>query len=210
MLAQLGVALIVAIWVTGSPLRRWLVVPGLVLVAGAAQSILQIDPTATTLHAQSITGAIQAVLQDPLAYVTGQSENSLFVQQAAQAGLSQAIGNDNAVHNLFLSNLIGGGYMAFLLICIAYFRPVVIVMRELLRRPDRLELQVLAVAASAMLVSVSVEPVRAVTLGNWLVLGLIVGAKDVQPVPKSLPTPDPQPRRGRHASVARQRAAEPS
>lgn len=181
MLAQLGVALVVALWVTGLPLRKLLIVPALVLCAGAAQSILQSDPTASTLHLQSILGSIQAVLNDPLAYLTGQNENLLFMRQATQAGLAQAIGNDNAVHNLFLSNLIGGGYVAFLLICIAYFRPVVVLARETMRRPDRRDLQVLAVAAAAMLVSVSVEPVRAVVLGNWLVLGLMVGAEALQP-----------------------------
>ncbi|MGH7485371.1 MAG: hypothetical protein ACREMY_07165, partial [bacterium] len=180
MLAQLGLALLVALWVTKLPLGRLIVIPALILCAGAVQSILQIDPTATTLHAQSIFGSVQSVLNDPLAYLMGQNENLLFVKDATQAGLAAAIGSDNAVHNLFLSNLVGGGYLAFLLICIAYFRPIALVARQAMRRLDDRSLQVLAIATAAMLVSVSVEPIRAVVLGNWLVLGLVIGADGFQ------------------------------
>lgn len=181
MLAQLGVALVVAAWVTGIPFRKLLAIPLLVSCAIAAQSIMSIDATATTLHAASIFGSIDAVLNDPLSYVLGRSENALFAQEAAQAGLAAAIGNDNAVHNLFLSNLIGGGYVAFLLICIAYLRPIGLAIRGAVRRPCSRELQVLAIAAAATLVAVSVEPVRANILGSWLVLGLIVGTAALQP-----------------------------
>lgn len=186
MIAQFGIALLIAVWVTEIPFRKVIIVPALVLLVWIAFSILEVDPTGTALHGQSVFGSLVAVLQNPLAYLVGQSENHLFLQQAAQYGLVNA-SDDNATHNLFLSNLVGGGYVAFLLICIAYFRPVWILAREVMRGPGRQVLQVLAVAAAAMLLAVSVEPVRATVLGNWLVLGFIVGSDALRPRPESRP-----------------------
>jgi O-antigen ligase len=79
------------------------------------------------------------------------------------------------IHNFLLSNLVTGGWLAFLTLIGAYVTVLIVAFRRW--RADRSDLisQTLLVAAVLVTFESAIEPVAANIAGLWLVFGFVLG-----------------------------------
>lgn len=143
--------------------------------------MVQADAVSSGLREASFIQVGRDILSSPLRFAAGVDEHQFYVRAAANAGFDNVVGmstsTSTSIHNIFLSNLVAGGYLAFFLITSAYLALVVHVTRRWRANPRVFEHQVLLVAAVLVVFVISIEPVRAAVVGSWLVMGLALGGQ---------------------------------
>jgi hypothetical protein len=186
MLLQIAVALVVAAWLVLKSFRA-------VLLPLAGFAVLQLgivlftsDQLSSGIRVGTDAAAVQQVISAPENLLFGANEDAVFQTGANNAGYGAAVAADqgaNAIHNLFLQNLVEGGLPSFLLITSAYALLLLQALRAY--RIERLSSapMVLLMAAILVILEVNLEPVRANIVGSWLVLGLVLGRTSVRPPP---------------------------
>lgn len=142
-------------------------------VAYVYAKLSALDAVSTQLRGANDLQIIRTLIASPSQYLVGTNENVLYAQTANVLGYGQRIGDSNAIHNLFLSNLVSGGYVAFVLITAAYVYALQLAWQRWRAEPDGVVSQTLLLAMVLVMFACSVEPVRADIVGSWLVIGLV-------------------------------------
>jgi hypothetical protein len=174
MLFEFLLAFMAALFLVCPRIMRILTPVAILVLGGALLSLIQFDVLSSTLRSQSDLKVLEVALQSPTALLMGVDENELFIDAADDAGYLRAISGDNAIHNTFLSNLANGGLFSFLCIVAAYTLMTKASIQAWRRERRSLENKSLLVATLLVLFVVSVEPVRADVVGNWLLMGLVL------------------------------------
>jgi hypothetical protein len=117
---------------------------------------------------------IQSVLAEPARFLLGIPENAFYLEAARSIGLEIYAPTNGAVHNFFLSTLVGGGLIAFALIA-AFHGVALLASLDQWRTTPSLDSRAMLVAVVVVLVGLSIEPARAGIVGSWLVLGVAIG-----------------------------------
>ncbi|MGK2849452.1 MAG: O-antigen ligase family protein [Candidatus Limnocylindrales bacterium] len=117
---------------------------------------------------------IESILADPARFLMGVPEGEFYLEAARSLGLQEYAPADSAVHNFFLSTLVGGGLFAFILI-VAFHALAIWVPFVHWRSAPSLASRAMLVAVVVVLVGLSIEPARAGIVGSWLVLGVAIG-----------------------------------
>lgn len=177
MVIQVMLALAVSAIIIRPRLAPFVGALGMAAVVALSGELVETDIISSGLRTASYSKVIENVVWSPSDFVFGVDENEFYTRTAASIGAGQAVSNDNAVHNLFLSNLVAGGYVSFLLLASAYWLLLLHTLRLWRARPKVFEQQVLLVAVVLALFAISVEPVRAGVVGSWLVMGLALGGQ---------------------------------
>ena len=163
------------------PARALLVVPVVAVLAfgllsGAAQT------NEVSSRARSVTNerVIADAISQPKTFLLGQDANAYFQQVLREESLYYALASvfdadELPIHNFFFSNLVGGGWLAFLALVGAYLAMLTTAYRRWRARPAELGSQVLLVAAALVTFESLVEPVLASIVGVWLIMGLVLG-----------------------------------
>lgn len=118
--------------------------------------------------------AIESILADPARFLMGVPEGEFYLEAARSLGLQEYAPADSAVHNFFLSTLVGGGLFAFILI-VAFHALAIWVPFVHWRAAPSPASRAMLVAVVVVLVGLSIEPARAGIVGSWLVLGVAIG-----------------------------------
>jgi hypothetical protein len=151
-----------------------------VFIFGAIKTVplmSSVDQVSSSLRMANYFAVIDGIRENPMSFVFGRSENQMFVASAQDVGWGEAIsGEDNAIHNFFLGNLVGGGVIAFVCVVGAYALVGCKSAAEALARRD-LRSTYLFTAMMICLFELMVEPARAQVVGNWFVLGLAVQSR---------------------------------
>jgi hypothetical protein len=160
------------------PILRFPAVAFLILGAvKIAPLISSVDQVSSSLRMANYFAVLNGFRENPMSFIFGRSENQMFIVSAQDVGWGEAIsGEDNAIHNFFLGNLVGGGVIAFACIAGAYVIVSWKSASEALARRD-LGSTYLFVALMICLFELMVEPARAQVVGNWFVLGLAVQSR---------------------------------
>jgi O-antigen ligase len=188
MLLQLAVALAVAAWLLMKSFRAVLLLLGGFAVLQLGIVLFSSDQLSSGIRIGTDAAAVQQVMGSPETLLFGTNEDIVFQIGANNAGYGAAISTDpgaNAIHNLFLQNLVEGGLLPFLLITSAYGMLLFHAFRGYLRERGSFASMVLLLAAVLVILEVNLEPVRANIVGSWLVLGLVLGRSSVRPPPTS-------------------------
>jgi hypothetical protein len=190
-LLQIPLSAVVLLFLMFPRLRLPVVVVGAAFAANELAGLLSVDMTSSALRLANYTQVWHILTTDPLSFALGRDENLVFREAAASVGWLEAITSvDDAMHNAFLSALVGGGVITFVGLAGAYLLGMVRAVaswRELAGPVNTVLLAALVVVVFEMMV----EPARAQVVGNWLVLGLVVAGAP-RPAP-AWPRPDPSP-----------------
>jgi hypothetical protein len=137
----------------------------------------------TQLRTATLGYVVRELAADPERFLSGRDEKRVYLTALEQAPnpllLTVAANQDDEVHNLFLGELVAGGYLAFLAILV----PFVLAARQAIRslRFERsFRSEVGFTALILMAIALSIEPGTANIVGCWVALGLILAA----PVPR--------------------------
>ncbi|MFD1506961.1 hypothetical protein FE374_04010 [Georgenia yuyongxinii] len=170
------------------PRLRAPVVAGAGLVAAhTVTGLLTVDVTSSDLRVTNYTYVWQLLTHDPLSFALGRDENLVFREAAASAGWLEAITSiDDAMHNAFLSALVGGGAVAFVGLTGAYLLGLAQAVRSWRVLPGPVN-AVLLTALVVVIFEMMIEPSRAQVVGNWLVLGLVAAGTDHFSSPRRTP-----------------------
>jgi hypothetical protein len=156
----------------------------------------------TQLRTATLGYVLSEFAADPGQYLSGRDEKRFYLTALERAPnpllLTVAAGQDDEVHNLFLGELVAGGYLAFLAILVPYALAVRQAIRSLrFERSFRSEVGFTALVLMA--IALSIEPGTANIVGCWVALGLILGAparkprvastEDARPTPVRQPQP---------------------
>lgn len=187
MLLSIGLSLLVAFVVTRRH-GRWLLIPAAV-VAGAQYapmlyaSLAGVDTVSSQLRFSNTLVLLRMISERPGDFVLGQNEGRLFYEIALELGLAQAIGGEgnDAIHNAFLSQLVGGGWLAFLSFTTVFALMLSRAIRQLRKDPHDPVWQILTISATLVIFEMLLEPARAQVIGNWIVLGLIFSVAAKRP-----------------------------
>jgi hypothetical protein len=152
----------------------------------------------TQLRTATLGYILRQLPADPGRFLSGQDEKKFYLTALEQAPnpllLTVAANQDDEVHNVFLGELVAGGYLAFLAILVPYAIAARQAVRALrFERSFRTELGFTALVLMA--IALSVEPGTANIVGCWVALGLIVGAPLRKPGFARLPEPRTASRR---------------
>jgi hypothetical protein len=163
------------------PGRALLVVPvAAVLLFGLLGGAAQTDEVSSRARSATNEQVIVDAASRPGRFVLGQDANAYFQQVLREESLYYALAaafeaDEIPIHNFFFSNLVGGGWLAFLALMGAYVTMLVTAYRRWRAKPDDLRSQVLLAAAGLVTFESLVEPVLASIVGVWLVMGLVLG-----------------------------------
>lgn len=163
------------------PGRALLVVPvTTVLMLGVLGSAAQTDEVSSRARSATNERVIVDATRKPGEFALGQDANAYFQQVLREESLYYALvsvfeADEIPIHNFFFSNLVGGGWAAFLALLGAYLTMLVSAYRRWRAHPDDLTSQVLLAAAGLVTFESLVEPVLASIVGVWLVMGLVLG-----------------------------------
>lgn len=173
---QFLVGLVLAVALSARRLIFVLLPVGLGVIWVSFVPLAQVDEVSTGLRGEVIRLVTERLTSDPVYFLGGHSENDFYIEAAERAGYLAAISTEegaNVVHNLFLSNLVGGGIVAFLLIGAIYGLVGVSAWKAWAANRDAVS-GVLLVSFALVLLAVSIEPVRANIAGSWTVIGLVL------------------------------------
>jgi hypothetical protein len=170
-----------AIPVLRRPGRGWVLIPVFAAIAfamvGRLNSVDELSTTGRTAVQDQIFADVRA---DPGSFLTGRDQYTYFLDAIRHAG-GQALVNAFSgfetvpIHNFLLSNLVTGGWLAFLALVGAYATMLIVVFRRWLAdRSDPIS-QTLLVAAVLVTFESAIEPVAANIAGLWLVFGFALG-----------------------------------
>lgn len=161
------------------------VVCAIPLVWGGVMSMTSSDApeariaVSNELRSSSYEHVWSELLNNPEGYVAGRDEGQ-FIDDAAARSSQRAFiiagsYEEIPVHNVFLSELVGGGYFAFITLLAVYLLAARHAVRLLLAAPRDFDTQVRVTAMGLLMFSVLVEPGAANIVGSWLILGLVLG-----------------------------------
>jgi hypothetical protein len=160
--------------------RGWMMIPVVAVVAFATAQLSSVDELSTTGRTAVQDRILADVRADPGSFLTGRDQFAYFLDAVRHAG-GQALVDAFAgfetvpIHNFLLSNLVTGGWLAFLTLIGAYVTVLIVAFRRW--RADRSDLisQTLLVAAVLVTFESAIEPVAANIAGLWLVFGFVLG-----------------------------------
>jgi hypothetical protein len=146
------------------------------LLSGAAQT----DEISSRARSATNEQVIADATNDPGQFAMGQDANQYFQTVLREENLFHALANafeadEIPIHNFFFSNLVGGGWLAFLSLLSAYLAMLWTALSRWRARPSDFRSQVLLGAAGLVTFESLVEPVLASIVGVWLVMGLVLG-----------------------------------
>jgi len=170
-----------AIPVLRRPGRGWVLIPIFAAIAFAmAGRLNSVDELSTTGRTAVQDRILSDVRADPGSFLTGRDQYTYFLDAIRHAG-GQALVNAFAgfetvpIHNFLLSNLVTGGWLAFLALVGAYATMLIVVFRRWLAdRSDPIS-QTLLVAAVLVTFESAIEPIAANIAGLWIVFGFVLG-----------------------------------
>lgn len=152
---------------------------GVAIAVGAALAVvatrlISADELSSGLRSGIGLYAIQSVLLEPARFLVGIPENAFYLEAARSLGLETYAPADGAVHNFFLSTLVGGGLIAFALIAVFHGVALLVAFGRWRIDPSP-DARATLVAVVVVLVGLSIEPARAGIVGSWLILGVAIG-----------------------------------
>jgi hypothetical protein len=180
LMLQVFIAL-AAIPVLRRPARGWVLVPVFAtiafLLAGHISNVDEISSTGRTAIQDQILADVRA---EPGSFLTGRDQYEYVEKALRQAGGEPLVATFAGfekipIHNFFLSNLVAGGWPAFLALIGAYVTMLVVAVRRWHADPSDRTSQTLLLAAVLVTFESFLEPVAANIAGLWLVLGLVLG-----------------------------------
>jgi hypothetical protein len=174
MLLQIVLAVATTLWLT-RPISRFFIIPiGVWLAWHEIAAFLSVDTISSQLRLSNYSGVFHIVFTQPGSLFFGRSETNVFDAEAARLGLSEAttVGT-NAIHNAFLSQLVGGGWVSFLLFSAVFWLMLRRAWREWRLNRDDPVWTILLTASVLTIFEMMVETGRAQVVGNWIVLGLV-------------------------------------
>jgi O-antigen ligase len=162
------------------PGRAWMLIPVFAAIAFATAQLSSVDELSTEGRTAVQDRIFADVRADPGSFLTGRDQYSYFIDAVRHAG-GEALVNAFAgfetvpIHNFLLSNLVAGGWLAFLTLIGAYATVLIVAFQRW--RADRSDLisQTLLVAAVLVTFESAIEPVAANIAGLWLVFGFVLG-----------------------------------
>jgi hypothetical protein len=169
------------------PGRALLVAPVTVaLVLGLLSGAAQTDEVSSRARSATNERVIADAINQPGTFALGQDANLYFQTVLREESLYYALANafeadEIPIHNFFFSNLVGGGWLAFLALVSAYIAMLWTAYRRWRARPGDFRSQVLLAAAGLVTFESLVEPVLASIVGVWLVMGLVLGRAPEEP-----------------------------
>jgi hypothetical protein len=178
MLVDMGIALILSAWLTGRRTLQALATGTSILLVPIGAYLISSDEISSGLRTGAARAVFEQILANPVSLFVGSNQDLLYARGAELSGVAFAISYEpgaNVIHNLFLQNLAGGGFLAFLLVGSAYAVLLYHSVRLWFANKSDLESQVLLVAVVLVIFELNVEPVRANIVGSWLVMGLCLG-----------------------------------
>jgi hypothetical protein len=180
MLLQIVLAVGVVLWLT-RPLTRFLLIPILgYTILHEVQSFLSVDAISSELRLSNYTEISHIVFTQPWSLLIGRNESTVFDAGAARAGVLGAVTQGtNAIHNAFLSQLVGGGWAAFVCFTLVYWLMLRRSWRNWRANRTNAVWTVLLTASVLTIFELMVETGRAQVVGNWIVLGLVFAAGSV-------------------------------
>jgi hypothetical protein len=143
-------------------------------IAGYVTSVDEISSAGRTAVHDQIFADVRA---NPGSFVTGRDQYEYAADALTQADLALAfeVWDKVPIHNFFLSELVAGGWLAFLALSAAYVTMLVVAFRRWRTDPSDLISQTLLLAALLVTFESYVEPVAANVAGLWLVFGFVLG-----------------------------------
>lgn len=168
-----------AIPVLRRPWHGWALVPVFAAVAfamaGYVSNVDEISSAGRTDVQDRIFADLRA---NPGSFLTGRDQDEYAADALeGQAGLTEAFADFEKVpiHNLFLSELVAGGWLACLALIAAYLTMLIVAFQRWRADPSDLISQTLLLAALLVTFESLVEPVLANIAGLWLVFGFVLG-----------------------------------
>jgi hypothetical protein len=163
------------------PGRAWVLIPVFAAMAFAmAGQLSSVDEPSSAGRTAVQDRIVADVRADPGSFLTGRDQHVYFADAVKQAG-GQELVNAFAgfetvpIHNFFLSNLVTGGWLAFLTLIGAYITMLIVAFQRWRADPSDVTSQTLLVAAVLATVESNIEPVAANIAGLWLVFGFVLG-----------------------------------
>jgi hypothetical protein len=182
------------------PGRALLLVPvTVILVLGLMSGAAQTDEISSRARSATNDRVIADAINDPGRFALGQDANAYFQAVLREESLYYALANafdaeEIPIHNFFFSNLVGGGWLAFLALVSAYLAMLWTAYRRWRGAPLDFRSQVLLAAAGLVAFESLVEPVLASIVGVWLIMGLVLGRAPAERAPEPAPRPTrPEP-----------------
>jgi hypothetical protein len=169
------------------PGRALLLAPvTVVLVLGLLGGAAQTDEVSSRARSATNEQVIADAVNQPGMFAFGQDANVYFQTVLREESLYYALANafdadEIPIHNFFFSNLVGGGWLAFLALVSAYLAMLWTAYRRWRARPGDFRSQVLLAAAGLVTFESLVEPVLASIVGVWLIMGLVLGRAPEEP-----------------------------
>lgn len=196
MLSSIALSIFLALIVTRRH-GRWLLFPVAIWAAikylpAVYTSLAGVDTVSSQLRFSNLAVLLGMVAGNPGDYLLGQNEGRVFYEIAVQLGLAEAIGGEgnDAIHNAFLSQLVGGGWLAFISFSLAFALMLRRAIKNLRKDPLNPVWQILTIAAMLVLFEMMLEPARAQVIGNWIILGLIFAKSPATPPTEAGPEND--------------------
>jgi hypothetical protein len=177
LMLQVVIAL-AAIPVLRRPWHGWALVPvfGAIAfaMAGYVRSVDEVSSAGRTAVQDSIFADLRA---NAGSFVTGRDQYEYAADALGEAGLSGAFAGWEKIpiHNLFLSELVAGGWLACLALIAAFLTMLFVAFQRWRADPSDLISQTLLLAALLVTFESLVEPVLANIAGLWLVFGFVLG-----------------------------------
>lgn len=179
---EIVVQLVVAMLATACVLRPrmgWIVSAiALPLLITGLVAMERMDRLSSDTRSAPLRHIVTVSKEDPQRLLLGTDEDRFYRESLSNSvALVQATRNftDFAIHNFFLSNLVAGGILAFVLTGLLF----AVVMRRGWRlwrsNQDDNDARVLFVACFVVLVTLLLESERANDIGYWLLAGLLLG-----------------------------------
>jgi hypothetical protein len=169
---------VAAIPVLRRPWHGWALVPVFAAVAfamaGYVSNVDEISSQGRTVVQDRIFADLRA---NPDSFLTGRDQFEYAADALGQAGLTEAFANwaTFPIHNLFLSELVAGGWLACLALIAAYLTMLIVAFQRWRADPSDLISQTLLLAALLVTFESLIEPVLANIAGLWLVFGFVLG-----------------------------------
>jgi hypothetical protein len=167
-----------AIPVLRRPWHGWALVPVFAAVAfalaGYVSNVDEVSSAGRTAVQDRIFADLRA---NPDSFLTGRDQFEYAADALRQAGLAEAFAGWETfpIHNLFLSELVAGGWLACLALIAAYLTMLIVAFQRWRADPSNLISQTLLLAALLVTFESLIEPVLANIAGVWLVFGFVLG-----------------------------------
>jgi hypothetical protein len=177
MIVQLVLAVLATIIVV-RPKVGWIAaIASLPVVALGVIHLVNLDKASSDIRLVPDRYVFTVLAHDPQRFLLGMNENAFFNEsiKSSPALVASTQTGSYSVHSFFLSNLVAGGFAAFLFTVVLFGVIFLRAWRLWRSAPSNPDGRVLLIACVGILVTLLMETVESNAAGYWILAGLVLG-----------------------------------